>query len=164
MFTDLLEMAIGDSENEKEVTEVDTSSSMQVRKAVDVEERRALWVVLEPQEGNETTDLHGDFYTEEDVVNAMRSFNTHCRKANLLHKVDVSTDKVIIEQSFCTPVAFDIELADGTLKHIKKSTWLMEQHYPKPDDDEDDTIWPDVVSGELCGLSINCDAYGYEVK
>ena len=160
-----LDIAVGESSNDKPVIENDiVTKSVEVRKALDDEERRCLWLVMEPQEGDETTDLQGDYYTEEEVINACRSFNVHCRKANLLHKVDVSTDKVVIEQSYCTPVAFDLELADGTVKNIRKSSWLMEQHYPKPEDGDDDIIWPNIKTGEICGLSINCEAQGYEIK
>lgn len=161
-----LDMAVGESSNDKPVIENDiVTKSVEVRKSVDKEQRRALFVVLSPQtETDGTDDLHGDWYDEEAVVGAMRSFNTHCRKANLLHKVDVSTDKVVIEQSYCTPVAFDLENVDGDIVHIKKNTWLMEQHYPKPDDLEDDDIWPLVESGEYCGVSVNCSGRGYQVQ
>lgn len=161
-----LDMAVGESSNDKPVVENDiVTKSVEVRKSVDKEQRRALFIVLEPQEDDGTTaDLHGDWYDEESVINACRSFNVHCRKANLLHKVDVSTDKVVIEQSYCTPVAFDMEDVEGDIVHIKKNTWLMEQHYPKPDDPEDDDVWPLVESGDYCGVSINCSAEGYEIK
>lgn len=161
-----LDMAVGESSNDKPVIENDiVTKSVEVRKSVDSEQRRALFIVLEPQpEDGTTDDLHGDWYDEEAVVNAMRSFNVHCRKANLLHKVDVSTDKVVIEQSYCTPVAFDMEDVEGNIINIRKNTWLMEQHYPKPDNPEDDDVWPLVLSGELCGVSINCSAEGYEIK
>lgn len=166
MFTDLLEMAIGDSENEKEVTEAESTnaSHLQVRKAVDQSERRALFVALAPQESlEETEDLHGDVYTEEDVMGAMRSFNVHCMKANLMHKVMLSNDLAVIEQSYCSPVEFKIENVDGDTVTIRKGTWLQEWHFPLPEDGEEDEIWPKVLDGTFTGISVYCDAYGQDL-
>ena len=60
-----------------------------VAKSLDMEKRRATFVVLEPQpEDGTTTDLHGDWYSEEDIAEGCYSFNKHCRKANLLHLID----------------------------------------------------------------------------
>lgn len=164
MFTDLLEMAIGDSENEKEVTEVDSSTSLQVRKAVEQSERRGLFVALAPQESlEETEDLHGDVYTADAVLEACRSFNVHCMKANLMHRVMLSSDLAIIEQSYCSPVEFQIENVDGELVTIKKGTWLQEWYFPLPEDGEEDEIWPKVVDGTFTGISVYCDAYGQDL-
>ena len=35
-------------------------------------------------------DLHGDWYSEEDIAEGCYSFNKHCRKANLLHLIDTN--------------------------------------------------------------------------
>ena len=71
-----------------------------VAKSLDMEKRRATSVVLEPQpEDGTTTDLHGDWYSEEDIAEGCYSFNKHCRKANLLHLIDTNGFQ-FIESSF----------------------------------------------------------------
>jgi hypothetical protein len=136
--------------------------SVEVRKSVDEMERRALFVVLEPQNDDGTTDdLHGDWYDDKDVVDACRSFNVHCQKANLYHNTMVDSDIAIIEQSYTSPTAFDIEMTDGSLRHIKKNTWLQEWHFPKNDNND---TWDKVLSGHFTGLSVSCNAMGYELE
>jgi len=165
-LSSVLDLAIGQLDSDKQVVEnTELVKGVEVRKSVDNEERRALFIVLEPQdEDGFTADLHEDWYSEEDVLNACRSFNVHCRKANLLHKIDVTDDLIVIEQSYCTPVAFNLERPDGTIEHVKKGTWLMEQHYPEPYELEDDLVWPKIKDGTYTGLSINCEALGYEIN
>lgn len=161
----LLDLAVGDSDNEDIHPEGDiTPEGVTVRKAVDEMERRALFVVMEPQNDDGTTnDLHGDWFSAEDVVEACRSFNVHCMKANLMHSIMVDVDVAVIEQSYTSPVAFDIERTDGTIQHIKKDTWLQEWHFPKPEGSDEDTVWQGVLDGEFVGLSPFCDALGYEL-
>ena len=65
-----------------------------------------------------------------------------------------------IEQSFINPSTFKTE--SGVT--IKKGTWLMWMHFPKPDNEEDDTIWPDVLSGEFTGVSVECAGRGYNIN
>lgn len=167
MFLDLLDMAIGDSTNDKVVVESDVvnQEGITVRKAVDTEERRALFVVLSPQESlEETEDLHGDTYSDQDVIDACRSFNVHCMKANLMHSVMLDSDLAIIEQSYTSPVEFVIEDLEGNHVTIRKNTWLQEWYFPEPEDVPEDVIWPKVKDGTFVGLSIYCDAYGQELK
>lgn len=167
MFLDLLDMAIGDSENHKQVIESDvtTPEGVQVRKSVDVEERRALFVVLAPQESEtETEDLHGDVYFDQDVIEACRSFNVHCMKANLMHSVMLDSDLAVIEQSYTSPVEFVIENPEGEQVTIRKNTWLQEWYFPEPDELAEDVIWPKVKDGTFTGLSVYCEAYGQEIK
>ena len=40
----------------------------------------------------------------------------------------------------------------------------MWMHFPKPDNEEDDTIWPDVLSGEFTGVSVECAGRGYNIN
>lgn len=119
----------------------------EVTKAVDIEQRRALFVVLEP----ETVDLHGDVYSAEEVEKACINFNTHCMKANLFHQVEIETAK--IEQSFIAPCNFDLE--DG--RTILKGTWLQWWYFPE-DNADSEKLWKSVKSGDICGVSIGCRA------
>lgn len=136
---ELLEKFFGGSKTEEPVVEV--------TKAIDVEQRRALFVVLEP----DTVDLHGDIYSAEEVEKACINFNTHCNKANLFHQVQIETTK--IEQSFISPS--DFMLDDGRM--IKKGTWLQWFYFPEGNSDSD-KLWKQVKSGDICGVSIGCRA------
>lgn len=136
---ELLEKFFGGSSTEEPVVEV--------TKAIDVEQRRALFVVLEP----DTVDLHGDIYSAEEVEKACINFNTHCNKANLFHQVQIETAK--IEQSFISPS--DFMLDDGRM--IKKGTWLQWFYFPEGNSDSD-KLWKQVKSGDICGVSIGCRA------
>ncbi len=130
-------------------------------KSVKEMERRALFVVLEPQSSlDDVSDLHGDYYDEITVEKACNNFNKHSDKAGLYHEYTVDNDLVEIEQSFINPSTFKTE--SGVT--IKKGTWLMWMHFPKPDNEEDDTIWPDVLSGEFTGVSVECAGRGYNVN
>jgi hypothetical protein len=137
---ELLEKFFGGTKDESEPV-------AEVTKSIDLEERRALFVVLEP----ETVDLHGDIYSAEEVEKACINFNTHCNKANLFHQVQIETAK--IEQSFISPS--DFMLDDGRM--IKKGTWLQWWHFPE-DDAEGEKLWKQVKSGDICGVSIGCRA------
>lgn len=136
---ELLEKFFGGSKEHEPIVEV--------TKAVDIEQRRALFVVLEP----DTVDLHGDIYSAEEVEKACINFNTHCNKANLFHQVQIETAK--IEQSFISPS--DFLLDDGRM--IKKGTWLQWFYFPEGNDDSD-KLWTQVKSGDICGVSIGCRA------
>lgn len=136
---ELLEKFFGGSKEEDPVVEV--------TKAIDTEQRRALFVVLEP----DTVDLHGDIYSAEEVEKACINFNTHCNKANLFHQVQIETTK--IEQSFISPS--DFMLDDGRM--IKKGTWLQWFYFPEGNVDSD-KLWKQVKSGDICGVSIGCRA------
>lgn len=154
LFSEWLDKNFGGSEdNHKQEVESDIG----VVKALDSFERRALFVVLEPQDSEEvTSDLHGDYYDSATVEKACINFNKHCMKAGLFHEFEVDNDLIQIEQTFITPSEFTLD--DGRL--IKKGTWLMWMHFPEPLDGEDDFIWNDVLSGEFNGVSVQCRAYG----
>jgi len=157
MFSEFLETHFSGSEsNHKEYVESETV----IVKSLNSEERRALFVVLEPQDDDlETTDLHADTYDSITVEKACQSFNKHSMKAGLYHKVVVDNELVEIEQSFISPSSF--ELDDG--RNIKKGTWLMWMHFPEPTDGSEDLIWPQVISGEFEGVSVDCSGYGVEL-
>ena len=122
-----------------------------IEKSVDPVERKALFVVLEP----ETVDLHGDIYSAVEVEKAMQSFNTHCKKANLGHRIE--TQDADIVQSYTTPVEMEIE---G--KHIKKGTWLQEWHFPEGNE-ASENIWQAVLTGTITGVSIGAKGIGTEL-
>jgi hypothetical protein len=124
---------------------------VEVTKSLDNEQRRALFVALEPQDGDETSDLHGDTYTAEEVEKACNNFNVHCKKANIFHKIQ--TEKAVIEQSFITPSAFTLD--DG--REIKKGTWLQWWHFPEGDTTSD-MLWKAVKDGKITGISIGARA------
>lgn len=156
-FAEFLDTNLGGSQaNHKEYVESDTT----LVKSLDTMERRALYVALEPQEDMENvSDLHGDYYDAITVEKACNSFNKHSNKAGLFHEYVVDSELVEIEQSWINPAEFTTE--EGIT--IKKGTWLMWLHFPKPENEENDTIWPDVLSGEFSGISVECGGRGYEL-
>lgn len=125
----------------------ETPPQVEVTKAVDDEQRMAMFVVLAPDE----VDLHGDTYSAEEVEKACNNFNTHCNKANLFHKVETEEAKIV--QSFISPSDFTLE--DG--REITKGTWVQWWSFPETDLGEE--IWKAVKAGEITGVSIGAKAY-----
>lgn len=126
-----------------------------VVKSVVQMEKRAMFVVLEPQDDDGLTrDVHADWYSAEDVAEACANFNVACRKAGIDHAGILSSDQVVIEQSYTAPCDFTTE----TGVFIKKGTWLQWWKF------EDDNLWQGVLDGTYTGVSIECAAVGYEVK
>ena len=142
-IVDIIEKAFGDVSGEKPVVEF--------TKSLDLEQRRALFVVLEPQELDNVSDLHGDFYTAEEIEKACISFNTHSMKANLFHRVE--TEHARIEQSYINLTDFISD--DGRL--VKKGSWLQWWYFPE-DDSVADRLWEMVKAGEINGVSIGANA------
>lgn len=118
-----------------------------IEKAVDTEQRRALFVAMEP----DVFDAHGDITSAEEVEKACNNFNKYCMKANLFHRVE--TDAVDIQQSFITPA--DIELDTGRV--IRKGSWLMWMHFPE-NNEVSGQLWDMVKRGEVNGISIGARA------
>jgi len=127
--------------------------TVEVTKAVDIEQRRAMFVVLAPNE----IDEHGDTNTEECVEKACISFNSVCNKANLFHRIN--TEKAKIEQSFITPVGFTTD----TGKEVKKGSWLQWWHFPEGDTDSE-LLWAMVKNNEIQGVSIGATAVYQELN
>lgn len=119
----------------------------EVTKSVDLEQRRALFVVLEP----DVVDLHGDTYTATEVEKACISFNSHCNTANLFHKVE--TEDAVIEQSYISPSDFTLE--NGV--EVKKGTWVQWWHFPEGNSVADN-LWEGVKDGSINGVSIGARA------
>lgn len=134
--------------------------SKDITKSLKDEERMALFVVLEPQESIEdVSDLHGDFYTEEDVWDACKSFNMHCQKANLMHLIE--TEDMEFIQSFVTPSEFSLETPEGE-RVIKKGTWMAWVYFPETE--MGDYLWEGVKKGEFNGLSVQCNAKTMKIE
>lgn len=129
------------------------SPKQQITKSVDVEERRALFVAMEP----EVEDAHGDITSAEEIEKACNNFNKHCMKANLFHRVE--TDAVEIQQSFITPT--DIQFENG--REVKKGSWLMWMKFPEGNETSD-VLWEMVKSGEVNGISIGGQGYVEEIE
>ena len=128
--------------NKKEVVKIE--------KATNEMERKALFVVLAPDE----VDAHGDTYSAKEIEKGMRSFNQHCMKANLFHMVE--TQEAEIVQSYTTPV--DMYIGD---KFIKKGTWLQEIYFPETEVGE--MLWQAVLNEEITGVSVGCVANVEEI-
>ena len=127
----------------KEVVKID--------KAANEMERKALFVVLAPDE----VDAHGDTYSAKEIEKGMQNFNRHCMKANLFHMVETQEAEII--QSYTTPV--DMYIGD---KFIKKGTWLQEWAFPETEVGE--KIWKEVLSGNINSVSIGCFAEVEEIE
>ena len=121
-----------------------------IEKAANEMERKALFVVLAPDE----VDAHGDTYSAKEIEKGMRSFNQHCMKANLFHMVE--TQEAEIVQSYTTPV--DMYIGD---KFIKKGTWLQEWYFPETETGE--MLWQAVLNEEITGVSVGCVANVEEI-
>lgn len=122
-----------------------------IEKATNEVERKALFVVLAPDE----VDAHGDTYSAKEIEKAMQNFNRHCMKANLFHMVETQDAK--IEQSYTTPV--DMYIED---KLIKKGTWLQEFYFPETEIGEH--LWKAVVNKEITGVSVGCIARTEDIE
>lgn len=128
--------------------ETSFSKSKLIQKSLNEEKRLATFVVLEPQDINNITDLHGDYYDEETIQDACIQFNRVCKKANLLHMVNTTAYEFV--ESY-------ILQCDATIGgvYIKKGTWLATIYV-------DETtlgnyIWSGIKSGEFNGLSVQCE-------
>lgn len=128
-----------------------------VIKSVDVEQRKALFVVLEPQAGEYTADLHGDTYTAKDIEEACENFNTHCMKANLFHQIEIEDAQIV--QSFINPATFSLD--DGRV--IKAGSWLQWWHFPEGNE-ASQALWDAVKAGTINGVSIQANAVAEQIN
>ncbi len=90
-------------------------------------------------------DLHGDIYSEEEVMKACRNFNEFCKKSNLQHQKQMNDSDIKFIESYVTP-------ADMTVKGFKypKGTWMSTAKI------NSDVIWKSVKDGYFTGFSIGC--------
>lgn len=133
----------GDFSYDKNKEEEGRFTEYQVSKSTNQELMQATYVVLEPQEGDYTTDLHEDTYTEDEVRKACHNFNIFCRKANLLHLTETTSFAFV--ESYTAPV--DFVLND---EFVKKGTWVATIQV------FDEDVWDAIKKGHLTGLSIQC--------
>lgn len=98
----------------------------------------ALGVVLEP----DVVDAQGDTYDAETIREAAWRYLAAYRNVGLGHKGLINLSAVVVE-SYIAPV--DMTIGDQS---IKAGTWLLGIKYFDP------TIWADVKSYKLSGLSI----------
>lgn len=124
----------------------------EVTKAVDTEQRMALFIAMEP----DVVDAHGDITSEAEVEKACHNFNRANASANLYHMVDTEHAEVV--QSYIAPTNFTLD--NG--QEIRKGTWLMQFYFPETEEGE--AIWKDVKSGELNGISIGAMAKVEEIE
>lgn len=138
---------------EKAFSEKEETPTVEVTKSLDVEQRRAMFVALAPNE----IDEHGDMNTEEAVEKACISFNTLCNKANLFHRID--TQHAVIEQSYITPVGFT---TDSGIE-IKKGSWVQWWHFPE-NNENSELLWKMVKDGDIQGISVGATAVYTEIE
>lgn len=116
-----------------------TTNTVQVVKSTNEELKQATFLVLAPDE----VDLHGDIYDATEVRKACHNFNTHCRKANLLHLFD--TETFSIAESYISPV--EMQMGEQI---IKAGSWMAVLQF----NDSDNSVWDEVKAGNYCGVSI----------
>lgn len=116
-----------------------------IEKATNEVERKALFVVLAPDE----VDAHGDTYSAKEIEKGMQNFNKHSMKANLFHAVE--TQEAEIVQSYTLPA--DMYIGD---KLITKGTWVQEFYFPETEVGE--MLWQGVLNKDITGVSVGCSA------
>ena len=115
--------------------------SVPVIKAANEELKQVLFIAMLP----DSTDLHGDFTSSEEVRKAKESFNKSQMNTNLFHLQ--MTDSFEVIESYLSPV--DFVLGD---KFVAKGTWLMNLQV------HDDELWQLIKDGEINGISIGAMA------
>jgi hypothetical protein len=118
-----------------------TNTKVQVAKALNEELKQVTYVAMLP----DSTDLHGDYTSAEEVRKAKESFNSSLQRANLFHMAMTDTFEVI--ESYIAP-------ADMVLNSqaVTKGTWLMTLQV------KDDNLWELIKSGQINGISIGAMA------
>ena len=130
------------------------SPSCEIHKAVDTEQRKAMFIVLEPTEVV-GADLHGDEYSASEVEKACENFNRYCNQPNIQHLVD--TENAEILESYISPATF--ELDSGEM--VVKGSWVQSWYFPETPQGE--SLWKGVKEGLFTGLSIGCRAISEEI-
>lgn len=150
-FSSFLDSVLGGSNTDTvEVNEVEVP----VVKNFEDWERRALFVVLEPQDSDmETADLHQDWYDEDTVKKACHNYNAQCERLGIMHKELASDSQVVVQESYIAPCDFVTEAGEN----VKKGSWLMWIHFP------DEDMWEDLINGVYDSVSIECTATAIEL-
>ena len=148
-FASFLEKNFSGSAKEVvQAPEAPVVTSTTIVKVIEEEQRKALFIVLQPCE--EEADLHGDLYTAEEVEKAADSFNTYCGQANVQHAVD--TEHAQILESYVTPVEFTLDSG----KVVQKGSWVQTWKFLETEQGE--FLWKGIKDGTFTGLSIGCSA------
>lgn len=125
------------TDDELESEDILPGIKLAITKAVDEELKQVTYVAMLP----DSTDLHGDYTSEQEVRKAKESFNKSMMRANLFHLV--MTDTFDIIESYLAPC--DMVLNDQL---VKKSTWLITLQV------HDDSLWQMIKDDDITGISI----------
>lgn len=120
---------------------MDKIKVLKVEKSKNEELKQVTYVAMLP----DSTDLHGDFTSAEDVRKACHNFNKSAKRTNLFHKVMSDSFEVI--ESYIAPT--DFMLDD---KVVLKGTWLMSFQV------HNEEVWSMIKSGDISGISIGAMA------
>lgn len=139
---------------EEQPNVVQSEVDVPIVKSAITAEKRALFLVLEPQDSSgQTTDLHGDWYDEDTIKKACHDYNQRCERIGIMHQDIASETEVVVQESYISPCDFVTE----TGVPIKKGSWLMWLHFPSDD------MWQKVEDGTYDSVSIECSATGYDI-
>lgn len=116
-----------------------------------------LSVVLEPNDGKNGApfkpDTQSHVYSREDIRLAASLFFVKYRGIGDMHETRLGKDKIAAVDSWCTPVAFEI---DG--QHVLEGSWLVGA------DVYDKKIWGQIERGERVTWSVDGDAVHTPLK
>jgi hypothetical protein len=105
----------------------------------DLEQRTVYGVVYEP----DVVDAQGDSASADEIRKACHDYMINSRKTGLMHKEDV-TGKAPAIENYLAPN----DMVIGN-QRVRKGTWIMAHKIL------DDSLWNDVKSGKLTGLSMS---------
>lgn len=130
----------------------EVSVAVEILKA-DVEERFVLGEVLVPEELDADNDakkkgFEGDIYSEDEIRKAAHGYMERSQFYDLKHQALLAKSQIRVVESYLAPVDFELVGSDGSIRKIKKGTWLLGSRVL------DDELWNSVKSGELMAYSI----------
>lgn len=123
---------------ENETGSFDRSIAFVKKDEATVERRLVYGIVLEP----ETTDSQGDIYSAAEIEHAAHRFMADYQNVGHMHRALVNDGAEVVE-SYIAPS--DLTIGD---QPVKAGTWILVIHVTS------DTLWEQVKTGELTGLSI----------
>jgi hypothetical protein len=118
-----------------------------IAKSLNEELMQVTYVAMLP----DSTDLHGDFTSAEEVRKAKESFNSSLQRANLFHMT--MTDSFSVIESYLAPC--DMELNE---QFVAKGTWLMTLQV------HDEDVWDMIKQDSVTGISIGAMASVEELE
>ena len=123
------------------------NETLPISKAVNDELMQVLYVAMLP----DSTDLHGDNTSADEVRKACHNFNQHCMKANLFHLVETTAFSIV--ESYIAPTDFILNEVV-----VKAGTWLVNLQI------HDEDVWELVKSGHINGVSIGALASVQQIE